>query len=188
MDFIEHTIKGVWEIRLHPRGDQRGFFMRAYDQNLFEEHHLHRAWVQENHALSTSKGTVRGLHFQFPPFAEAKLVRVIKGEIQDVFVDLRMDSPTFGRWGSVILSDELKNMAFVPRGFAHGYCTLSEVAEVVYKVDNFYAPACEGGIKWNDPDIAIEWLVENPILSEKDTKQPFFRDFCEKFNGINLNA
>ena len=186
MEFIEQQIKGVWEIKLAPRGDHRGFFMRTYDQVLFDQHGINRDWVQENHALSTRRGTLRGLHFQFPPHAETKLVRVIAGEILDVFVDLRKNSETFGNWGAIRLSDELKNMAYIPRGFAHGYCTLSEVAEVVYKVDNAYAPKSEGGIQWNDPDIGIQWPFEQPILSEKDSAQPSFQDFCKKYNAITI--
>lgn len=188
MEFIEQAIRGVWEIRLRPIGDHRGFFMRSYDLNLFDQHQLNRTWVQENHSLSTTKGTLRGLHFQFPPYAEAKLVRAVRGEILDVFVDLRKDSETFGQWGSVRLSDQLKNLVFIPRGFAHGYCTLSDVAEVIYKVDNFYAPDYEGGIKWDDPDIGINWRLEEAITSEKDAKQPSFKAFVEKYNSINQNS
>lgn len=188
MEFIEQAIKGVWEVRLQPRGDQRGFFMRTYDRGLFSQHGIHKNWVQENHSLSTKKGTLRGLHFQFPPFAEAKLVRAIQGEILDVFVDLRKDSETFGQWGAILLSDGLKNLAFIPRGFAHGYCTLSDVAEVVYKVDSPYTPEQEGGIKWDDPDIGIQWPVAHPILSEKDAQQPSFKAFCEQHHAINSNG
>jgi dTDP-4-dehydrorhamnose 3,5-epimerase len=186
MEFFEQAIKGVWEIRLRAIGDQRGYFMRSYDVNQFDQHQLNRNWVQENQALSTRKGTLRGLHFQFPPFAETKLVRVIKGEILDVFLDLRKDSETFGQWGSILMSDHSRNMVLVPRGFAHGYCTLSEVAEVIYKVDNFYAPEHEGGIKWDDPDVGINWRLEEVFTSEKDARQPSFKAFCKKYNSINL--
>jgi len=185
MKFTEQNITGVWEIQLQPRGDQRGFFMRAYDRALFEQHGIHREWLQENHALSTQAGTLRGLHFQFPPHAETKLVRVVSGEIFDLFVDLRTDSPTFGQWGAIHLSGERKNMAYIPRGMAHGYCTLTEHAEVLYKVDSAYAPDHEGGINWDDPDIGIDWPVETPLISEKDANQPSFKSFCEKFTALN---
>mgnify|MGYP006288513053 FL=1 len=186
MEFIEQHIPGVWEIRLRPIGDERGFFMRAYDRTSFEQRGLHRDWLQENHALSTRRGTLRGLHFQFPPHAETKLVRVVRGEILDVFVDLRQNSPTFGRWGAIHLSDERKNLAYVPRGFAHGYQTLSEVAEVIYKVDSVYAPDYEGGLSWDDPDLGIEWPVLPPILSEKDTRQPSLQEFIHNQQAIKL--
>lgn len=185
MNFIEYPISGVFEIRLKPIEDFRGFFMRTFDEKLFEEHNLNFKWVQENHSMSVQKGTLRGLHFQFPPFSETKLVRVIKGRILDVFVDLRLDSPSFGKWGSILVSDELKNMVIVPRGLAHGYCTLSENSEVTYKVDNFYSPKHESGIRWNDPELAINWQTDSPIVSEKDSKQPSLEDFRKKYKGID---
>ncbi len=185
MNFIENPISGVFEIKLNPIEDFRGFFMRTFDEKLFEENNLNFTWVQENHSMSVQKGTLRGLHFQFPPFSETKLVRVIKGEILDVFVDLRLNSVSFGKWGSILLSDKLRNMVFIPRGFAHGYSTLAGNSEVIYKVDNFYSPKHESGIRWNDPEIAIDWQTDRPIVSEKDAKQPSFEDFRRKFGGID---
>lgn len=185
MQFIEQPIKGVWEIRLRPIEDKRGYFMRAYDKSLLQQHGIHHDWVQENQALSTQMGTLRGLHFQFPPHAETKLVRVIRGAIFDVFVDLREDSPTFGQWGGIHLSAAQRNMAYIPKGFAHGYCTCSEEAEVLYKVDSAYAPDHEGGIKWDDPELGIQWPSDSPIISEKDRQQPSFASFCEKYTALN---
>ena len=179
----ERKLRGVFEIQLEPHEDDRGFFMRVYDDEIFEEHRIHRNWVQESHSLSIEKGVIRGMHFQFPPHAETKLVRVISGEVYDVFVDLRKGSQTFGKWDSITLSAENKKMIYIPRGFAHGFCTLTKNCEVTYKVDNYYAPDSEGSIRWNDPDLAIDWPVNNPILSEKDAKAKSFREFIEKYGG-----
>ena len=131
MEIIERKIKGVYEIQLKPIGDNRGFFMRTFDINEFNKYGLNKVWVQENHSRSTQKGIIRGLHFQLPPFSETKLVRCINGAVLDVFVDLRKNSPTFGQWDSIELSAENKKMIFIPRGFAHGFCTLTEESEVL---------------------------------------------------------
>ena len=177
-------ILGTYEITLSPIGDNRGFFMRTFDLNEFNNYGLNKMWVQENHSRSSQPGIIRGLHFQFPPYAETKLVRCISGKILDVFVDLRKDSGTFGQWESIELSEDNKKMVFIPRGFAHGYCTLSEVSEVLYKVDNFYAPEHEGGLLWNDSDVGIDWPVDDPVLSEKDKKNMGLEEFMEKYGGI----
>lgn len=160
--------------------------MRTFDHDLLQEYGINNHWIQENHALSKQAKTLRGLHFQFPPYAEAKLVRVIRGKMIDVFVDLRTGSETFGKWGSVILSEELNNMAYIPRGFAHGYCTMTDNVEVVYKVDNVYSPEHEGGLIWNDKNLNIDWKTNQPILSEKDKKQPGFNDFIQNYNSITI--
>ncbi len=186
MEFIEKKINGVWEIKLKPIEDSRGFFMRTFDENSFIDHNLNFKWVQENHSLSKKKGTLRGLHFQFQPYSEAKLIRTILGEIFDVYVDLRANSETFGQWDAIVLSEKMKNMLFIPKGFAHGYCTLKEFTEVTYKVDNYYSPEHEGGIIWNDFDIGIKWPFENPVLSFKDMNQPSFKEFCKYHKGIYL--
>ena len=130
----ERKIGGVFEIQLDPHEDKRGFFMRVYDDTIFKKCGLHRNWVQENHSRSVEDGVIRGMHFQFPPYTETKLIRSISGEIYDVFIDLRKDSPTFRRWDSIKLSAENKKMIYIPRGFAHGFCTLTKNCEVVYKV------------------------------------------------------
>lgn len=178
-------LRGTYQIVLSPIADNRGFFMRTYDLNRFNHYGLNEVWVQENHSRSQEKGIIRGLHFQFPPYTETKLVRCIKGRILDVFVDLRKDSETFGHWDGIELSAENTKMVYIPRGFAHGFCTLTEESEVLYKVDNFYSPEFEGGIVWNDKDIGIEWGVENPVLSEKDEKNLAFSEFIEKYHCID---
>jgi dTDP-4-dehydrorhamnose 3,5-epimerase len=129
---------------LEPHVDGRGFFMRTYDKEIFQQHGIERVWVQENHSRSEIKGIIRGFHFQLPPHSETKLVRALKGAVLDVFVDLRKGSPTFGQWDSIELSEANKKMVFIPRGFAHAFCTLTDICEVTYKVDNSYAPDYEG--------------------------------------------
>jgi dTDP-4-dehydrorhamnose 3,5-epimerase len=186
MEFIEKKLKGAFEIKLKTIKDSRGFFMRTFDDKIFTENNLDRKWVQENHSRSLNKGIIRGLHFQMPPYAETKLIRAIRGTVLDVFVDLRKDSPTFGQWDSVLLSDDRYNCALIPRGFAHGFCTLTDDCEVVYKVDNYYAPEYECGIIWNDPDINIEWPVKDPILSEKDLKNLSLQEFKEKHTSVEI--
>jgi dTDP-4-dehydrorhamnose 3,5-epimerase len=187
MEFRPRKLAGVFEIQLSPIQDERGFFMRSFDASLFRQAGLEREWAQENHSRSERAGIIRGLHFQFPPFAETKLVRCVRGEVFDVFVDLRKGSPTFGQWDGLVLSETNKKMIFIPRGFAHGFCTLSEQCEVLYKVDNVYSRDNEGGLLWNDPDIGIEWPLEGePILSEKDGRNLSLRQFIEKHNAIEL--
>jgi dTDP-4-dehydrorhamnose 3,5-epimerase len=158
--------------------------MRAYDINEMNKYGLSRVWVQENHSRSEQKGIIRGLHFQMPPYTETKLVRCVKGAVLDVFVDLRKDSPTFGQWDSIELSEENKKMIFIPRGFAHGFCTLTEISEVFYKVDNFYAKDYEMGLLWNDKDLNIKWPVSQAIVSEKDAKNLSFNDFLTETKFI----
>lgn len=186
MEIKPQKLKGTFEINLSPIQDERGFFMRTYDLNAFNNTGLNKVWVQENHSLSAQSGIIRGLHFQLPPFAETKLVRCINGKILDVFVDLRKNSPTFGQWDSIELNAENKKMIFIPRGFAHGFCTLSENSEVLYKVDNFYSKEHERGLIWNDNEIGIDWPIQNPILSEKDTMNWTMAEFINKVNGIEL--
>ncbi|MCW6161559.1 MAG: dTDP-4-dehydrorhamnose 3,5-epimerase [Candidatus Micrarchaeales archaeon] len=147
--------------------DERGFFMETYQKEDFEKAGITGEFVQQNHSKST-KGVLRGLHYQKGPYAQAKLVRCIKGEIFDVAVDIRKNSPTFGKYVSAILSEDNKNMLYIPRGFAHGFEVLSEEAEVIYNVDNIYSKENEYGIIWNDPNIRIDWPIKNPILSNKD--------------------
>ena len=154
-------------------GDQRGFFMETYNKKEFYELGIDIDFVQDNHSRS-KKGTLRGLHFQVR-FPQAKLVRVIRGEVYDVVVDIRKNSATFGKWFGIVLSEENKRQFFMPAGFAHGFLTLSEIAEFTYKCSDYYHPEDEGGIIWNDEDIAIDWPlkeygIEVPLLSEKDKK------------------
>jgi len=159
--------------------DERGFFMETYKKEDFEKAGIKGEFVQDNHSKS-KYGVLRGLHFQKDPYAQAKIVRCIRGVIYDVAVDLRKNSPTFGEYVGVILSEFNKYQLYIPRGFAHGFVVLSDVAEVVYKVDNVYAPDYEGGLIWNDPDVNIQWPVENPIVSEKDRRWPTLKELIER--------
>ena len=184
MEIKERKLKGTFEITLNPILDDRGFFMRTFDDTIFRENGIEREWVQENHSRSEEKGIIRGLHFQLPPYTETKLVRCVKGAVFDVFVDLREDSNTFGKWDSIKLSEENKKMIFIPRGFAHGFCTLTEISEVLYKVDNFYNPKYECGLLWNDNDVEIKWPIESPILSEKDRNNKTLREYSSNYGFL----
>lgn len=156
--------------------DDRGYFYESYNRQVYENSGLHYDWVQDNQAFSC-RGVVRGLHYQTDEMAQAKLVRVIQGEVLDVVVDIRPDSATYGKSFSIILNDKNKSQLLVPRGFAHGYAVLSETALFFYKCDNYYSKAHEGGILYNDPELSIDWMLnENEILlSEKDKIQPVFK-------------
>ena len=184
MEFIARRLKGVFEIELKPRIDERGFFMRTFDFEVFKKSGLHFDWVQENHSRSEQKGIIRGLHFQLPPYSETKLVRCILGSILDVFVDIRKGSPTFGQWDFIELSAENKKQILIPRGFAHGFLTLTDISEVVYKVDNYYSKEFERGLLWNDYMIGISWPIDNPVLSIKDSKNLSFGSFIKEYNSI----
>jgi dTDP-4-dehydrorhamnose 3,5-epimerase len=174
MIFTEQEIKGVWVIEPKVFSDSRGYFMEAFKQNEFEEHIGKVNFIQDNESKS-SYGVLRGLHYQKGEFSQAKLVRVIKGEVIDVAVDIRKSSPTFGKHVAVLLSEENKKQLFIPRGFAHGFLVKSEEAIFTYKVDNVYAPQADAGIMFNDPTIGIKWDIpaEKMLLSEKDKKHPF---------------
>lgn len=169
--FSKTAISGLEVITPRVFEDSRGFFMETYAKAPFEIAGIRGELVQLNHSRST-RGVLRGLHFQRAPFAQAKLVRCSRGEILDVAVDIRSGSPTRGKWVSLSLSESNRKMLYVPRGFAHGFLTVSDVAEVQYGVDNVYAPDHEGGLVWNDPELAIDWPIKRPILSEKDRAWP----------------
>ena len=186
MRIIEKELKGLFEIELNPFEDYRGFFMRTYDSNIFIQYGLNREWVQENHSSSAQKGTLRGLHFLNMPHTDAKLIRCVRGEIFDVVVDIRKNSATYGKWISIILSEKNKKSLFIPRGFAHGFCTLSENCDIIYKHDNFYNSEFDSGILWNDLDLNIEWPVRNPILSDRDISLQTFSEFTKNQGGINV--
>ena len=172
MEYIKCDIEGLCIIKPKVFGDHRGYFCETYKAEEFKENVADVQWVQENQSMSTY-GVLRGLHFQKGEFAQAKLVRVIKGRVLDVAVDLRKGSPTFGRYKAVELSEENMLQFFVPRGFAHGFLVLSEEAVFQYKVDNVYAPQEEGSLNWDDNTVAIEWpLRDNLILSDKDRDAP----------------
>ena len=165
-------LPGTFEVTLAPREDERGYFMRWYDRDIFAAHGLPVDWRQGNESAS-GQGIVRGLHFQRPPHAEAKLVRALSGTVYDVFVDLRRGSPTFGQWDALVLDAARHNAVLVPRGFAHGFCVTSERAVVSYLVDNPYAPEAEGGLAWDDPALGIPWPVAGAAqLSAKDRAWP----------------
>ena len=167
-------------------GDERGYFMETYNQNDFNEIGIDTVFVQDNQSCS-KKGVIRGLHFQ-KNFPQSKLVRVVNGAVYDVAVDLRIESPTFGKYYGVVLSAENKKQFFIPRGFAHGFVVLSDVAEFVYKCDDFYHPNDEGGLIWNDPEIGISWPlkeaggIDNLIFSEKDQKWPTLLEMLKEKN------
>lgn len=158
-------------------GDARGFFFESFNAKLLEElTGINAPFVQDNHSRSI-KGTLRGLHYQLPPKSQGKLIRVAQGEVFDVAVDLRPNSPTFGKWAGTILSGENKQQLWIPPGFAHGFLTLSESADFLYKATDYYAPQLERGIRWDDPSIGIKWpLSTSPILSDKDQKAPYLKE------------
>jgi dTDP-4-dehydrorhamnose 3,5-epimerase len=177
------AIPAVVLIRPKKFGDARGYFMETYSTEAFAAAGIEAAFVQDNQSLSATAGVVRGLHFQAPPVPQAKLIRVLKGVIFDVAVDIRLGSPTYGRWCAATLTADGAEQLFVPRGFAHGFCTLEPNTEVVYKVDGPYAPQTEGGIAWNDPTLAIDWPITaaEAQLSGKDTVLPGFAEFASPF-------
>jgi dTDP-4-dehydrorhamnose 3,5-epimerase len=174
MIFTPAPLAGAFLIELEKRGDARGFFARAFCEREFAEHGLATRFVQANNSLSTKKGTLRGMHYQLPPGAETKLVRCIRGALYDVILDLRPDSPTFGRHYGAELSADNGRMMYAPRGCAHGFITLTDDAEAFYLVDQFYAPDCERGVRWDDPKFAIEWPARPTVISDKDAA---WRDF-----------
>lgn len=176
MKLTKTKLDGVVILEPQVYGDNRGFFMESWNKKEFERLGLYYDFVQDNHSKSTVKGTLRGIHFQKGDKAQAKLVRCVKGAVLDVAVDLRKDSPTFKQWVAVELSEGNKKQLLIPRGFGHGFLTLTDNVEFLYKADNYYAPEAEGGIRWNDPDINVNWGIEKPILSEKDSNSPFFKD------------
>lgn len=175
MKFKESTLKDVWLIEPTLFGDERGQFLEAFRAEYFKKEGVISDFVQDNISVS-KKGTIRGLHYQCNPHAQAKLVMAIEGEILDVAVDLRKKSPTFGKSFKVTLSSKNRNMMLIPGGFAHGFSVLSEEATVFYKCSQYYNKESERGIMWNDQDIDIDWEVENPIVSEKDRKNTNFID------------
>ena len=174
MQVVELEIAGVKLVRPRRFGDARGYFVETWSRKTYAEAGIDVDFVQDNSSYSQAKGTIRGLHFQKPPTAQAKLLRAVRGSILDVAVDLRRGSPTYGRHVSAVLTAAAGEQLFIPIGFAHGFCTLEPDTEVAYKASNFYSPGDEAGIVWNDPDIGIAWPLDDakPVVSAKDEKLP----------------
>ena len=181
MEFIQTKLDGLYIVEPKVFGDHRGFFMESWSKRVFEAAGLHYDFVQDNHSSSTVKGTLRGIHFQRGDKAQAKLVRCARGSVLDVAVDLRPQSPTYKQWVAVELSEENKRQLLIARGFGHGFLTLTDHVEFLYKADNYYAPEADGGIRWNDPELAVDWGIAEPILSEKDACSPFLKDAITNF-------
>jgi dTDP-4-dehydrorhamnose 3,5-epimerase len=183
MEIKSLAIPDVKVIRPKKFGDERGFFSETYNKKVLAEAGIVLDFVQDNHSLSQVVGTVRGLHYQTNPFAQDKLIRVVRGRILDVAVDIRRSSPTFGKWVSAEISATLWNQILVPVGFAHAICTLEPDTELIYKVTNYYSPQNDFGIRWDDPDLKIEWPIapDRALLSDKDRRQPLFRDVVNLF-------
>lgn len=176
MKLTKTAIEDVLVLEPQVFGDYRGWFMETWTKQKFEAAGIHADFVQDNQSMSAKKGTLRGLHFQKSPKAQLKLLRCTRGKILDVAVDLRRNSPSYKKWVSVELSAENKRQILIPKGFAHGFVTLSDDVEVQYKVDEYYAPECDRSVRFDDPEIGVDWGVGNPVLSEKDLKAPFLKD------------
>lgn len=176
MKKFETKIKHVYVIEPRVFDDYRGWFMESWSQRKMEEIGLYYDFVQDNHSFSAQKGTLRGLHFQKEPDSQAKLVRCTRGSVLDVVVDLRKGSPTYLKWEAVELSAENKKQLLMPRGCAHAFLTLTDNVEFIYKTDNYYAPQSDRNIRWNDPDIDIDWPIAKPILSDKDANAPLLEN------------
>ena len=177
MKRIDTKLEGVCIIEPVVHGDHRGYFMETYSTKAFADIGIDTVFVQDNQSFSSQKGVLRGIHFQNAPMAQAKLVRVTKGAVRDVVVDLRKGSPTYKQWVSVELSADNKRMLYIPRGFGHGFVTLTENVEFCYKVDNLYSKECDRGIRYNDPTIGVDWgEVNESLLSQKDTTGPMLDD------------
>lgn len=176
MKRIETSLPGVWIIDPRVIGDHRGYFMETYSARAFADMGITADFVQDNQSFTAKKGTLRGLHFQNAPMAQAKLIRVNRGAVLDVVVDLRKGSPTYLRWASCEVSAENRRMLYVPRGFGHGFLTLTDDVEFCYKVDAPYSPECDRSIRFDDPAIGVSWGISDPILSAKDAQAPLLAD------------
>lgn len=190
MEIRELSLPGVFEINPKKFGDDRGFFSETYSMAAMAKYNLPTNWVQDNQSYSKQKHVLRGLHYQAPPMAQDKLVRVVRGSILDVAVDIRVGSPHFGKWVSLLVSAAAWNQILVPKGFAHGFLTLEPETEVIYKVSEFYAPECDRGIQWNDIAIGINWPLEGqqPVLSAKDLIAKPLRDHDTGFKFGDVHS
>ena len=186
MKVEELNIPGVKLITISPIVDDRGFFSRNYDVESAIEGGFHQNWLQENVSLSKVKGTLRGLHFQHSKYAETKLVRVLSGSVFDVFLDIRKNSPTYGRWGSCVLTADKPRWIYLPKGIAHGMITLEDNMLMQYKVDSVYTPAADCQIKWDDPILNIDWPIEPNIISEKDQSAMSFKEFENTIGAVEV--
>jgi dTDP-4-dehydrorhamnose 3,5-epimerase len=182
MPFKFQTLEIPEIILIEPRvfGDDRGFFLEMYKHGDFTENGIPIAFVQTNHSHSM-QGVLRGLHYQKEPLAQAKLITTVQGAIFDVAVDIRKGSPTYGKWVGSVLSSDNHHLLYIPPGFAHGFCVLSEEADIIYQVTAAYSPEHDRGILWNDPEIGVDWTIEAPLLSPKDARQPLLRDADNNF-------
>jgi len=183
MIFKELNLKGAFLITPEPFTDDRGFFLRSFCSNEFAQHGLVNTFIQMNHSGTKTVGSIRGMHFQYPPFAEVKVVKCTKGAIIDIIIDLRKDSPTFLQWESIELNEENKQAVYIPQGFAHGFQTLTENAEIIYLVSQVYNRENEGGVRFDDPAIGIKWRLPVTKMSEKDQQIPYINS---SFNGIDI--
>ena len=183
MIFEETPLKGSFVVSLTPFQDDRGWFARTFCKNEFAQIGHTKEWVQLNHSVSFQKGTIRGMHYQLPPFSEIKMVRCIVGKILDVIVDIRADSPTFLQWFGVELSAKNRKMLYIPEGFAHGFQTLTDDCELIYHHTNFYTPNVEGGLRFDDKMLDIHWQLPVSEISERDKKHSYLTN---DFKGINL--
>lgn len=182
MKIINTDIKDVIIIEPKVFGDKRGWFTETYSKEKFKDLGVDIDFIQDNHSFSSEKGTLRGLHFQLNPKSQSKLVRCTRGSMLDIVVDLRFGSPTYKKWIAVELTEENKKQLLIPKGFAHGFVTLTENVEVQYKVDEYYSPENDRSIRYDDPEIGIDWEVTNPILSDKDLNAPLLKDSDVNFN------
>jgi dTDP-4-dehydrorhamnose 3,5-epimerase len=180
MKITKTSIEGLLIIQPKVFGDDRGYFFESFRLDKLKEYGFDLEFVQDNESKS-AKGVLRGLHFQNPPFAQGKLVRVVQGKVLDVAVDIRKNSPTYGKWRSIILSEQEKNVFWIPPGFAHGFLSLEDDTIFQYKCTNYYNKESEGSVLWNDPDLNINWGIKNPSLSEKDLNVPLFKNLNSKF-------
>jgi dTDP-4-dehydrorhamnose 3,5-epimerase len=181
MKFTETPLQGSYIIKLTPFSDERGWFARTYCEDEFKAIGHTGHWVQMNHSYTAKKGTIRGMHYQMPPFRETKMVRCIRGKVFDVIIDIRKESKTFLQWFGVELSAPEMNMLYIPGGFAHGFQTLSDDVELIYHHSEFYTPGAEGGIRYNDEAVGIKWPMQVTSISERDMNHPLLN---EKFKGI----
>lgn len=180
MEIVETGIPDLLIVKPAVFEDHRGYFFESYNKEKFLQKGIDQNFVQDNESKS-AKNVLRGLHFQKPPFAQGKLVRVMKGAVLDVAVDIRKMSPTYGKWASIVLTESNKWMYWIPPGFAHGFVTLEDDTVFFYKCTNVYNKASEGSIRWNDPDLNIDWGITEPLLSDKDREAPLFREFISPF-------